>query len=45
MRISSLGWFTERRPMIEACLNVLPENERMVRTYLEQMYTQIYETN
>jgi len=43
MRLSSLSWFTESHPIIEACLNVLPDNELIVRPYLEHIYTQIYE--
>ena len=43
LRLSSTFWFDPTHSIIEACLNVLPENEMIVRTYLEHIYTQVYE--
>lgn len=41
--LSYTTWFEYNHPNIEACLNALPENEQIVRTYLEHIYEQIYE--
>ena len=43
MRLSSTFWFNTTHPIIEACLNALPNDEKVVRAYLEHIYTQIYE--
>jgi hypothetical protein len=36
-------WFEYNHPIMEACLNALPENEQVVRAYLEHIYEQVYE--
>jgi hypothetical protein len=41
--LSYTTWFEYTHPIIEACLNALPENEQIVRAYLEYVYEQMYE--
>jgi len=41
--LSYTTWFETTHPLIEACLNALPENEQVVRAYLEHIYEQVYE--
>ena len=41
--LSYTTWFETTNPLIEACLNALPENEQVVRAYLEHIYEQVYE--
>ena len=41
--LSYTTWFKHTRPLMEACLNALPEHEQIVRAYLEHIYEQVYE--
>lgn len=41
--IAAKWWFQLDHPTIEACLNALPIDETLIRTYLEHIYCQIYE--
>jgi hypothetical protein len=41
--LSYTTWFETTHPLIEACLNALPENEQVVRAYLEHIYEQVFE--
>ena len=41
--LSYTTWFEPTHPLIEACLNALPENEQVVRAYLEHIYEQVFE--
>ena len=41
--LSYTTWFEHMHPVMEACLNALPEHEQIVRAYLEHIYEQVYE--
>lgn len=41
--LSYTTWFEYTHPLMEACLNALPEHEQIVRAYLEHIYEQVYE--